>query len=153
MDPFLIIPSRYNCLDRFRWKHTPSDSQGIHHIQDVSMKPTVCLKVCSLWINHSSEIPKNFVSLLSNHYCQNFHKVLYLGQDQFPAYSGVFFAHTHYIYRYKNMKQIPLNSLPTGKWALSFFHSCMHSHRMMPTCQRPQERMTVQAIIYTCNTG
>lgn len=151
MDPSLIIPPRYSCWDRFRWKHTPTDSQGIHHIQSVLMKPTVCWEVCFLWINHSSEIHENFISLLSNHYCQNFHKVPYQVQDQSPACSAVFFAHTHYIYRYINMKQIPLNSCSTGEWALPL-HS-KHSHRMMQTCQRPQEKKTVQGIIYTCNAG
>lgn len=102
MDPPLIIPSRYTCLHRFRWKHTPSDFQGIHHTQDTLMKPTTCLKVSSLWINSSTEIHKSFISLSSNHYCQNFHKVLCKVQDQSPACSAVFFTHTVHIQIYKH---------------------------------------------------
>ena len=136
MDPSLIITSRYNCQGRFRWKHTPSDSQRIHPTQDDFIKSTVCLEMVSLWINCSSEIHKNsvlfFFPLLSNCYCQNFHKVLCELQDQSPACSAcVFHTHTHVhtqnrIYKYINMKQIPLKCISTGEWAL-LLQICMQS--------------------------
>lgn len=68
--------------------------------------------MCSLWIKRSREIGKNFISLLSNHYCQCFHKVPYQVQDQSPACTAVFFTHTHNTQRYIKMKQISLTPFP-----------------------------------------